>query len=506
MSRWQRFAGGVVVTWAGLALTLAAGLWLTPFYLQRLGGERYGLWLVGMQVLAWLMLLDLGVVALVPRETAYAVGRGDPPRAIAEALASTWRLVWWQALVVLLAGLATAAWLPERWAPLSAPLAAVAVVFAATFPFRVFQAALNGLQDLAFLGGVQIAAWAAGTLLTVALVASGGGLGALAAGWAVTQIASALAWTARLRLRFPDAFPGLSIVSGGRVPLRRLRSGAWVSAAQIAQVLTNGSELIVIGALLGAEPVVVYACTAKLVAVLTNLPQVLTQAAAPALSELRAGPARARLPVVSAALTEGMLAASGLTATVALAATASFVDWWVGPAYFGGTALTLLLVLTMVLRHWNTTAVYALFCFGRERRTAVTTLLDGAVATGGAALLVPVAGLAGAPIAAIAAVVLVSLPANLAALARELDVPARRLVVERAGWAIRFGLAAVAAAAAGAWLRQPSAAAVVALAVTAGAVYAILAIPRLLHSPAGAYVAPWFERLRSWSARPATGG
>ena len=75
MSRTERFLGGVGLGYVSMVLALVVGLWLTPFLLGRIGTEEYGLWLITTQILGYLMLLDLGVVALAPRETAYATGR-----------------------------------------------------------------------------------------------------------------------------------------------------------------------------------------------------------------------------------------------------------------------------------------------------------------------------------------------------------------------------------------------------------------------------------------------
>src|SRR5690606_28107826 len=75
MSRTRRFLGGLSIGYFSMVLTLVVGLWLTPFLLGRIGTHEYGLWLITTQILGYLMLLDLGVVALAPRETAYATGR-----------------------------------------------------------------------------------------------------------------------------------------------------------------------------------------------------------------------------------------------------------------------------------------------------------------------------------------------------------------------------------------------------------------------------------------------
>ena len=49
-----------------------------------------------------------------------------------------------------------------------------------------------------------------------------------------------------------------------------LGRSAWVSLAQIAQVFLNGTDVLIIGKLLGPAAVVPYSCTSKLVTVLAN--------------------------------------------------------------------------------------------------------------------------------------------------------------------------------------------------------------------------------------------
>ena len=74
MTRTGRFLRGLSVGYTSQVLTTLVGLWLTTFLLSRLGQVDYGLWLVATQVLSYLLLLDLGIVALLPRETAFATG------------------------------------------------------------------------------------------------------------------------------------------------------------------------------------------------------------------------------------------------------------------------------------------------------------------------------------------------------------------------------------------------------------------------------------------------
>jgi hypothetical protein len=185
VNRTNRFFGGLSLGYLYLGLVTVVGLWITPFLLGRVGTHDYGLWLVTSQILGYLMLLDLGVVALVPREAAYATGRalsGADGDDLARTLARFRRIVRWQlaptAVISLVAWWLVASTWPElRW-----PLAAILTAFVVAFPVRIYHAALQGLQDLVFLGKVQLVAWMCGTSVTIALVLQGVGLGALASG------------------------------------------------------------------------------------------------------------------------------------------------------------------------------------------------------------------------------------------------------------------------------------------------------------------------------------
>ncbi|MEE9212254.1 MAG: oligosaccharide flippase family protein, partial [Phycisphaeraceae bacterium] len=350
--------GGVAVGYVNMAAVMLAGLVLTPFLLGRLGQHDYGLWLVGLQILAYLALMDFGVVTLLARATAYATGRAggiDKAADLPDVIGQTVRLVLWQ--VPLVAAVAGGVWLfmPAEWSPLQAPVGLMLIGFVVMFPVRALRAVLEGLQDLTFLGQIQLGTWLAGILVTVAAIVGGRGLLSLALGWVVSQILAGACWAYRLRQRFPGIFPARLPALSAAAARRQLGQGFWVIVAQVAHVLLAGTDVLIIGILAGPAAVVPFVCTGKLISVLTNQPHLLMQAAGPALSEMRMGEPKARLFQVSSALTQAMLMASGAVACAVLAVNQGFVTWWVGADQYAGLPLTVLLVLVMLLRHWNTT-------------------------------------------------------------------------------------------------------------------------------------------------------
>jgi O-antigen/teichoic acid export membrane protein len=317
---------------------------------------------------------------------------------------------------------------------------------------------------------------------------------------------AALAWW-RLRRRHACVRPAKWARLAWADARAQLSRGVWISVSQIAQVLLTGTDLIVVGTLIGPEAAVVYACTGKLVTLLANQPQLFLQTALPALSELRGAAARERLNQVSRSMTQLLFLASGAIVTLVVGVNEGFVSWWVGPSRFGGFQLTAALVAGMFVRQVNFAAVYTLFCFGYERRLALTSVADGVAGVAAMLVLVPALGPVGAAIGLAAATALVSLPANLRALGRETGLPPLAFLAFWKGWALRLAVVLVAALG----LRTVTAGegwAVVPVALAVGALYLAVMVPELSRPPLGPMLA---ERLGSWGAvvpalRPAARG
>ena len=74
-SRDRSFVGGLSLGYLHTVTVTFVGLWLTPYLLRHLDQHDYGLWLLTVQMLFYLALSDMGVVALLPREVAFTTGR-----------------------------------------------------------------------------------------------------------------------------------------------------------------------------------------------------------------------------------------------------------------------------------------------------------------------------------------------------------------------------------------------------------------------------------------------
>src|SRR5258708_1663701 len=221
---------------------MGGGVWLRPFLLRGLGQHDFGLWAVGMQILGYLMLLDMGVFALLPREAGNAMGlaQGLPEAPQLSFLtAKVIRIVIVQLPVVVLAAALTWYFLPAAWLALRPPLAVMLVVFVLLFPFQILQGILSGLQDLSFLGCIRMLSWSITTAVSLVLVFKGLGLYSLAIGWGIGEAVFILCLAWRPTTPRPYRFPNKNFFppwEGSRAYLGR---SLWVTVSRVASILLN---------------------------------------------------------------------------------------------------------------------------------------------------------------------------------------------------------------------------------------------------------------------------
>jgi O-antigen/teichoic acid export membrane protein len=440
---------------------LVTGLWLTPFLLHHLGKSDYGHWLICLQVLNFAMLADCGTVALLPRDVAYATGALDPKQQsqqLVDVLSRAAKVVLAQTSVLLaLAGLVYGFVPIAIPAELRGPLTLLVASFIGLFPLRILPAALEGLQDLRFVGKMRTAVWAISTLATCIGIWLNFGIYALAFSWILNQLGVAVGAYFRLRFLRPVLMESGFFRWTWQLQWRDLFRGSWITVAQIAQLLSNGTDLMIVGRIFGPSAVVSYSCTGKLVSVLANQPYILVHTALPGLSQMKANEPEEKLLRVSTAMGQAMLIMGGAIGLLVISLNPIFVQLWVGTSLFAGRSLTLILVATMVARQLTLAFEVALFAFGYQRSLALKAFADGLLGTGLAIILGHRIGMEGVALGLFAGAVLISVPVNLFLLARECRVSPLVIAGSYWPWLWRFAVLASMAwyLSTGSWLNSP---------------------------------------------------
>ncbi len=499
MSRTRSFFSGAFFAYVYQACAMLVGLWLTPFYIRVLGQKDYGIWLVGLQVLTFLLLVDFGLVGIIPRDVAHANGleKSEPGSdKLALLVSQASKVVLFQTLIVTLVAFAVYFLRPSD-PGLRGPAGLVLAVFVVSYPLRLFPAILQGLQDLKFLGHLRIWLWALSAGIIVILLLLGARFYALACGWCLQQLAHDLIAFVRLRRLRPDLVSLDGWKKSGPMQWRWLLRGFWVSVSQTAYSMLTGADLLIIARFLGPASVVVYSCTAKLVNILQNQPQILASTALPGLSQMKTSESRERVLQTTTSLTQAMLLLVGAVFCIVLAVNRQFITLWLGSQFFGGMMLTGLLVVNYLFRQIDNTLGLALFALGYEKFSAIRCLLDAVVSVALASILVGRWGINGVVFGFLASAVFVALPIDAFLFVREFKISVFELLRPYIPYLWRVALIGSLAVVVMIRLDSPSVFTVAGTVVLVGLAYLLLALPHAWRTPLGAYLQTALTTLRS---------
>jgi O-antigen/teichoic acid export membrane protein len=444
MSRIRKAAVTAGFTYVQFAVAILAGIVLVPLTLHYIGARTWGLWLASGELLGYAGMADLGVLGVLPWMIAEADGRQD--RHVMRRLIGHGVCV---GLVVagIYASLSGVLWLALPSAlRLSAadrtlvgpPFAMLVAVGTISHPFRVFRAALQGLQDASFTGALSVGQSVASVATTIALLTHGYGLYALALGSGVPSFVTNVIAIARLRAIAPDLMHGWTRPTLMDVRVL-LTNGTGVWLAGIGWQLLAATNAIVISYIGHPEWVPVYSCTAKLGALTTQLTWVLPDSGLVGLAQLY-GEQRglSRLRQVVLMLLRLHLLLSGGAACLLFAFNPAFVTIWVGPQFFGGLLLNALLAIGVVYSSLIHGFITTASVLGNRLQVGVVSLVNGVVQTLLALALGSSYGLTGIATAGLIAGAITSLPAAIVLLRPVTALTVRHLARELIGpWLVR---------------------------------------------------------------------
>jgi O-antigen/teichoic acid export membrane protein len=445
------------------ASAIVLGFVATPMVLGQVDPRAYGLWLALGELFGYLALADVGVFAVLPWTIAEAAGRRNRDEirhfmangvAMGLVLAAVTALcvaaVWF--LVPSVLGLTADDRLLVR-----EPLAILVAATVASAPLAVFNAVLIGLQDVTFVGWTAIARSVATAVITVALLALDWGLYALSIGAAVPMVTHAVLSAVRVARTEPALLRGWPRPSAAQI--RRLVTegiGGWLGGfGWKLSAMSNGLVLAAIGR---ADLIAVYACTSKTTQLLLQLCWIPPDSALVGLAQIHGDGRAARRRDIADALFKLYLTAAGGAALLVLAVNPSFVRWWVGPEFFGGTALNVLLAAGLLVSSLAHAFAALGSVLGRRLVLGAAGLLQGCVHVVLAVVLGLWFGLEGLAAAAILSASVTMIPIGLRTLSGAADLAPDRVGRDIGAWAWRalpilFVAAGAGAVVTGLWMQ-----------------------------------------------------
>ena len=386
MSRTRKAATVAFFSYVRFGLQLSA-LLLIPLIITMVGGRAYGFWLASGEAFAYAGLADLGVLGVLPWLVAKEDGRGDRDairRLLVNGAAVGVVVGVFYGVAVLTLCLVLPSLLHFTDADrvdLIGPLVLLAVGGTLATPLRVFQATLEGLQDVVFNGVIRSVQTLLTIVVTVALLFAGYGLYALAIAATVPAFLVGVASLIRCRGIAPDLLSGWGRPSSAVVrTLFREGIGPWLGGW--GWQLSSATDGIVIAMIGQPIAVTVLAVTSKLGRWLMQFCWVPGDAGLVGLAQMsgEANPAHVRATAV--ALLRVYLGLATGVACVVLAGNRSFVGAWVGPEFFAGrltSGLVAASILALSLAHGVSVVVAVL---GKRLEVGVVTLASGVLQVG----------------------------------------------------------------------------------------------------------------------------
>jgi O-antigen/teichoic acid export membrane protein len=258
--------------------------------------------------------------------------------------------------------------------------------------------------------------------------------------------------------------------------------------SQVAYALIASTDLLIVGGALGAATVVIYSSTSKLISVLQNQPQTFAAMAIPGLTQMKVSESRMRIQQTMTSLTQGMLLLTGAVFCVVLAVNRQFVTFWLGPQFFGGMRLTLLVLLNFLAIQVDYTFTIGMFAFGHEKFLSIKMLVNGAVSVVLASILVRHLGMEGVPLGLLCGMLFVAIPADAYILIREFEISVFQLFGPYIPYLWRFALVGGAGVVLALRIGRPTLWSVVIDAISVGALYLLVVFPYVWRSPLRSYI------------------
>jgi O-antigen/teichoic acid export membrane protein len=341
-------------------VTALVAFLLTPFLLDHLGPDAYGVWLLSLTfsfAQGYAALADLGLRQAAIREVSQRLARGDTEGAarIVSALAVFYgglagmiaiALAFGSSILVSLFGVPDTL---ARDARVVFALAGVQLIF--DLSSAGLATALEGAQAYSRLRIIDVTVRIGWAVAIVVLVKSGFGLVSLA----VAAIAFAALGTVLTALCVHATLPDVRLLAC-RVEVRRVRhlsgEGRWFGALQLVSVVYRQMDRLIVGIVIGTAAVSRYEIAYKLQAVSAIALSIVPSALLPAAAQLGASADNDRLHDL---YLRGTRYAVGFCLPIAIAVivlTEPLIRAWVSPEY------TDMVVPTQLFVSWTLLAVF----------------------------------------------------------------------------------------------------------------------------------------------------
>jgi O-antigen/teichoic acid export membrane protein len=378
------FTGGVLIGWLSTFLSIAVGLFMSPFLIHHLGETGYGVWVLVQSTVLYMYFMDLGLRTTVVRFSAQAQARGDHQEVSNVVSAALWIRLW-TAGVVMAVACTLVALLPHLFkipnqyeVTARVALFLAATTLSSTLVFSVFAAVLSGLGRFDLLGILELIQVTLTSLGLIPIIRSGHGLIAMAA-WQFSVVFGINLLTMAVCFR---TYPKLKCHF--RKPERTLMRSLWnlglyVLIANGAGQLILYTDNVVVGAFVAAAAVSYYAVAGKMVEYIRQIAFSVLKYFMPLASSFQARQQYDRLRQLHLRGTQAVLLITYPIVITLFVRGDTLLRLWIG-AKFSAEATHILQILSLAaaIMLTNSSVNGVALALDRQRTLAFVTLAEGA--------------------------------------------------------------------------------------------------------------------------------
>lgn len=381
MSLLTRSLKNVTSSWAGLAMNIAVGFFLSPFILHHLGDDAFGLWVLIFSLTGYYGIFDLGIRSSLIRYVSkfQATGDRDQLAQLVNTSLFTYTCLGTILLVPTLLGTLYVDRLfhipPAFLRDARLLFLMVGTALALGFPLGISGGILEGLQRFYLLNWTNMASLAIRATLIVLALRHGYGLLTVA----LITVSLPLITSA---VRFALAQRILAIPYGwrfvNRESLREVANyGSVTFMIIVASRLRFKTDAVIIGSFLSAAAITHFSIGARLVDYSGEVVSSLAQIFTPMSSQFHATGDYDRLRKIFIA---GNRACAFIMFPICISLVVmgkSVIEAWMGPRYISSYIVLLILLIPTTLYNAQTTSNRILFGISQHRTLAVIVLIEG---------------------------------------------------------------------------------------------------------------------------------
>jgi O-antigen/teichoic acid export membrane protein len=389
--------------WVVIVVTVLVSYVLTPYSINTLGAELYGLWLVIASLTAYLYLIRGGLPAASVRYLAKYVGKGDLAKANRVIASCLWLYVVLTLVVFAVGGLMLALFeraydVPPAFAHEIRPAFLFALgTVVLTFFHHLPYAAMEAHDEFVLKNRIVMGALALRLVLVLVLLSLRTSIVMLALALLSCALFELLVSYGVVRVRYP----GLRFSLGARTrALRRklFRFGAYLLVLSLGAQLAFQTDAMVIGAFLPFADVSSYSVANSLVLQLISLMTAIAWVVMPRATKLHSSGRADELRAVFLRWSKVAFSIGLAVGSFLLFLGPAFLGWWISPAFeeSSGPILQVLVAAFLVYLPVSAVAIPMLMARARVAWPAVAFVVMGVVNVGLSIALIGPLGLMGA--------------------------------------------------------------------------------------------------------------